>query len=255
MPANAPNGWTAGPAFLRADALGMIAGWDPSSDTVYRFFHLITHLGDSALLVPLSMAVIGVLIWSGHKPAALRFGMAVGTFMLAIVVLKIAFYAIGGDAYLNVLSPSGHAGFSVTVFGCCAAILAKQLRSIGAIAVVAAAIALTATVLASRIFLGAHTPEEVVIGTVMGCLCVATFLFWNPDLERVRLRLPLSVALALMLGTASVWAAGRHFDTERRIEQAGILVGSSLGTLSSSDLIGGLGNATWVKRLDNATRR
>ena len=201
-----------------------------------RFFLFITHFGDAALLIPLSLAVTSILIWSGHRPAALRFAMAVAFLMAATVLLKIGFYAIGGDAALDVLSPSGHAGFSVTVYGCCAAILAKQYRPAGAAIVIAAAAALLATVLASRVVLGAHSIAEVALGSALGVVCIAGFLMWNPDLDRLRLRLSAPLAALLAVLSLSVWAEAHQFDAERRIEHAGILVGSTLGTLLPGDL-------------------
>jgi membrane-associated phospholipid phosphatase len=212
-----------------------------------RFFLLVTHLGDSALLIPLSLAAIGILVWSGHRPAAWRLALAVGCLMAATVALKIGFYAIGGDPALDVLSPSGHAGFSVTVYGCCAAILAKQCRPAGAALVIVAAVALLGTVLASRIVIGAHSVAEVLLGGALGLLCTATFLLWNPDLDRVRLSVPTPVILVLLVGSLSVWAEARQFNTERRIEHVGVLVGSTLGTLRPSDLVPG--HANTVRRL------
>ncbi len=198
----------------------------------YHIFHLLTHFGDSALLIPLSLAAIGILLWSDHRATALRFATTVAVVMAATVILKVGFYSVGGDTYLNVLSPSGHAGFSVTVYGCVAAVLAKQLRIAGATIVVAATTILLATVLESRIVIHAHTPEEVVMGSVLGFVCVAAFVVSNSDMKRLRIRLSLPAVIALVIGSLAVWQEGRRFNTERRIEEVGVLVGSSLGTLS-----------------------
>jgi membrane-associated phospholipid phosphatase len=214
---------------------------------IERFFQLVTHFGDSALLIPLSLATIVTLVWGGHRPAAWRFAVAVACLMAATVVLKIGFYAIGGDAALDVLSPSGHAGFSVTVYGCCGAILAKQCRVTGAVLVVTATTLLLATVLASRIILGVHTPAEVVIGSALGLLCIAVFLLRNPDMAQLRLRVPVPLLVILVAGSLSVWVEARQFNTERRIERVGVLVGAKLGTLLPSDLVPG--HADKVRRL------
>jgi len=211
------------------------------ADAAHRLLRLATHFGDSAFLIPLSLAAVGIMIWNGQRLTAWRFAIAVDLLVGATVALKVSFYAIGGDTTLNVLSPSGHAGFSVTVYGCLATVLAKQLRAAGAIMVFAAAAALLGTVLASRVYLGLHTPQEVALGSAVGLACAATFRFWNPGLADLRLRLPMSAVLALVVGTVSVWTIGRHFDAERHIEQVGILVGASLGTLSSEDLAHGGG--------------
>ena len=204
---------------------------------IYNLFRLLTHFGDSAFLVPLSIAGVGWLLWSGHRPLALRFAIAVAALMTLTVILKLGFYAVGGDSELRILSPSGHAGFSVTVYGCGAVAIAKQLRPLAASALLGVTALLVATVLASRVFLGAHTPEEVAMGSVLGLLCVAAFLLRNPDLEHLKLRLSMPVLLALLLGTVSVWAEGRHFSAETHIERLGLQMGNSLGTLPQSDLV------------------
>jgi hypothetical protein len=156
--------------------------------------------------------------------------------MAATVVLKIGFYAIGGDAALGVLSPSGHAGFSVTVYGCCAAILAKQCRTANAAIVIAAAAALVATVLVSRVVIGAHSVAEVALGSALGLIGISVFMVGNADLDSLRLRLSAPLAAVLAVISLSIWAGGHQFNAERQIEQAGILVGSTLGTLLPSDL-------------------
>ena len=211
--------------------------WRVVLQLINHLFRLLTHFGDSAFLVPLSIAGVGWLLWSGHRPAAIRFAVAVAALMAVTVLLKLGFYAIGGDSDLRILSPSGHAGFSVTVYGCGAAVVAKQLRPLAAFALLSVTALLVATVLASRVLLHAHTPEEVAMGSVLGLLCVAAFLVRNPDLERLQLRLSMPVLLALFLGSVSVWAEGRHFSTETHIERLGLQMGASLGTLPQNDLV------------------
>ncbi len=202
-----------------------------SGIVIDRFFSFFTHFGDSALLVPLSVAAVAILAWSDHKAAALRFAVAVGALMAAIVLLKVGFYAVGGDTFLNVLSPSGHAGLSVTVYGCGAVILAKQLRPVAATAVIVAVTLLLAAVLESRIVLLDHTPEEVAMGTALGLLCVGGFLYRNAALQNLRLRWRSPVVLGLAVGVVAVWIGGHRLNAEDRIEHWGTVVGTSLGTL------------------------
>ena len=108
----------------------LTSGCQPTSIST-NLLRLATHFGDSAFLIPLSLAAVGIMIWNGQRLTAWRFAIAVDLLMGATVALKVSFYAIGGDATLNVLSPSGRAGFSVTVYGCLATVLAKQLRAAG----------------------------------------------------------------------------------------------------------------------------
>lgn len=70
------------------------------------------------------------------------------------------------------------------------------------------------------------------MGSVLGLICVAVFAVRNSDMKRRRVRFSLPVVVALVVGSLAVWEEGHRFNTEGRIEHVGVLVGSSLGTLS-----------------------
>ncbi len=130
---------------------------DPVAD---RFFHLVTHLGDSALLIPLTLAVTFVLWRGAHRGAAWRFGGAVAASVLLTLVAKLLFYADGGSEELDILSPSGHASFGIAVYGGLALLLARR-RPPGVQALIGlGALALVLAIAASRIVLETHTPRR-----------------------------------------------------------------------------------------------
>jgi len=59
---------------------------------------LATHFGDSAFLIPLSLAAVDIMIWNGQRLTAWQFAIAVDLLMGATVALKVSFYA--GEATL-----------------------------------------------------------------------------------------------------------------------------------------------------------
>lgn len=156
----------------------------------------------------------------------LRFGVVIVADLALTLLTKLWFYASGGNTYLNVLSPSGHASFSVTVYGCCAVVLASKRRFAEQTLILCAAAVGVLIIIVSRIVLHTHTPEEVILGSLVGGTCVAVFSVGGSPLQKLRLRLPIWLVIVLMVGTVSAWAVGRRVHTESFIEHWGAKIGS-----------------------------
>lgn len=195
------------------------------AEPLHGFFRLFTHLGDSAFLLPLSIVIVGVLAYQDY-PTGLRLGFVIAADLVLTFLLKLGFYALGGSTYLNILSPSGHASFSIAVYGCCAAALANRRRFAERVLIIGIALAVLLTIIASRIVLHLHTPEEAAVGSLVGGICVAAFSAGGSRLQRPQLRMPAWLLVLLMAGTVSAWAVGRRFPTERLIEHWGVRMGS-----------------------------
>jgi membrane-associated phospholipid phosphatase len=156
----------------------------------------------------------------------LRLAFVISVDLVLTFLLKICFYAFGGSTELNILSPSGHASFSVAVYGCCAVVLANKRCLAERVLIVGTTVIVVLTIIASRIILHAHTSEEAVVGSLVGGICVAVFSTGGSRLQKFQLRLPIWVLVVLMIGTVSAWAVGRRVHTERLIEHWGIKIGS-----------------------------
>jgi len=137
---------------------------------------LISNFGDIAVLLPASLGLIVFLAWIGWRQDAAAYAAAVAMCLTAALFAKLAFAACGGNHSLfGVDSPSGHAAFSATFYGCLAALFGTG-RTIGRrLGLYGGAAALVVAIGASRVALEAHTVQEVVIGVLIGAMSIAAF--------------------------------------------------------------------------------
>jgi membrane-associated phospholipid phosphatase len=84
-------------------------------------------------------------------------------------------------------SPSGHAAFGATFYGCLAVLFATG-RTIGwRLALYGAAAALVVAIGASRVALEAHTVQEVGVGFFIGAVSIAVFNVLRVSPQRLEL--------------------------------------------------------------------
>jgi membrane-associated phospholipid phosphatase len=178
--------------------------------------HTITDLGDSALLLPASLALCAYL-WLGgwHRPALALAGSLAACILLTVAV-KIGFQACGHELPgLAIRSPSGHTAFSTTVYGCGAMLLGAGRGRALRICIALAAAALVAGIAASRLVLHAHSASEIVAGLVIGLFCIALFAIRTATAPEIAPRWRLLVAAFAML---AVLTHGRHLNAEEIIK-------------------------------------
>ena len=138
--------------------------------------HLITNLGDIAVLLPASLGLIAYLAWIGRRRDAAAYVAALAVCLTAALFAKLALAACGGDhAVFDVESPSGHAAVAATFYGCVASLLATGRATGWRLALYAGASALVLSIGASRVALEAHTVPEIVIGVLIGVMSIALF--------------------------------------------------------------------------------
>jgi membrane-associated phospholipid phosphatase len=129
--------------------------------------HALTNFGDSAVLLPLSLVILGWLMTARPANCALAWaGVLIGCNVL-IGLLKIYFFACPGGPALH--SPSGHTGFSVLVYGALALIVTQELRRPWQKAAVAClGAAFVVAIALSRVALGMHSTTEIALGGAIG---------------------------------------------------------------------------------------
>jgi membrane-associated phospholipid phosphatase len=177
--------------------------------------HTITDFGDSALLLPASLALCIYLWFGGWHRSALGLACSLAACGVLTLAAKIGFQACGHEiSGFAIRSPSGHTAFSTTAYGCGAILLAAG-RSHGVrIAIAVATAALIAAIATSRILLHAHSSSEVAAGMAIGLACVALFQFRTAVPPQIASRWRLLLATFAML---VVLTHGRHLNAEEII--------------------------------------
>jgi membrane-associated phospholipid phosphatase len=199
-----------------------------------RIVHLVTGLGDSALLLPASAALLGYLLWRRQPRLALAWLATLALCLGLTALAKVAFLACGEHLpSLRMESPSGHASFSATFYGACAVLAALGRPRPQRLAIHAGAIALVVAIGASRVILGVHSPEEVLSGLAIGGLCVQAFALAGAPAASAPARVaPLILVLAL-LALAFV-SAGRHLSAEAFLESLAERLAPAVGCAASA---------------------
>jgi membrane-associated phospholipid phosphatase len=144
--------------------------------TPQRALHIVTDLGDAALLLPAALLMLGYFLYLRSLRGALAWASAVGLCIALTIVAKLGFMACGSWLeILDIRSPSGHTSLS-TIFYCgsAVAIAAGRPEPIGRL-LLAASILLVLVIAASRVLLNAHSAGEVVLGLAIGGVSVAWF--------------------------------------------------------------------------------
>ena len=147
---------------------------------------LVSNFGDIAVLLPASLGLIVFLAWIGWRQDAAAYAAAVAVCLTAALFGKLALAACGGNhSVFGVESPSGHAAFAATFYGCLALLFATG-RAVGRrLALYGGATALILAIGASRVALEAHTVQEVGVGFLIGAVSIALFNALRVSPERL----------------------------------------------------------------------
>lgn len=176
----------------------------------------ISNLGDSAILVPLSL-IVAAAIWRFQSRFAAAWFLGAVTLCAAVMAtLKVAFLTCSHAWATDIVSPSGHAGLSATFYGALALVVARQVQPWQQPLIVVGAWALIAAIAVSRVILGAHSPAEVVTGLSVGI--AACTLFAVQYLRRPAPPISL-VLLCAVTAAAIVLLHGTPLHIEQVVEQ------------------------------------
>jgi membrane-associated phospholipid phosphatase len=149
---------------------------------------LLSKFGDIAVLLPASLGLIAFLAWSGSRRDAAAYAAAMAACLTAALFAKLVLAACGGKYSLyGVESPSGHAAFAATFYGCLAALFGAGRTIAWRLALYGGATALVLLVGASRVALEAHNAREVGVGVLIGAMSVALFGALRAKPERLQL--------------------------------------------------------------------
>ena len=135
----------------------------------------ISEFGDSAVLLPLSIVLIALVWRFQSRTAAGVLTVALALCVLLTLLLKVGFIACHPVWHTAVVSPSGHASFSIAVYGALALIVARQAPSWQQPPIFLLCLTLVGGIAASRVVLGAHSVAEVTLGLLVGAVALGLF--------------------------------------------------------------------------------
>jgi undecaprenyl-diphosphatase len=138
-------------------------------------FRDITPLGGYAVVILISLAVIGYLLMDGKRGAALWVLVSVGGGAALSNLLKFAIERPRPDLVARLVEvnttsfPSGHATLAAVTYLTLGALLSRvEARRRAKIYVLTVAVALTFLIGVSRVYLGVHWPTDVLAGWCIG---------------------------------------------------------------------------------------
>ena len=138
-------------------------------------FRDITPLGGYAVVLLISLAVIGYLLMDGKRGAALWVLVSVSGGAVISNLLKLAIERPRPDLVARLVEvntssfPSGHATLAAVTYLTLGALLSRvETRRRAKIYVLTVAVVLTVLIGVSRIYLGVHWPTDVLAGWCVG---------------------------------------------------------------------------------------
>jgi membrane-associated phospholipid phosphatase len=188
--------------------------------------HLVTDLGDAALIIPASAMLLAYLLYIRSTRTAAVWAATLALCAGLTFLAKLLLYTCGSDMPLADLhSPSGHTSVSVTFYGCCALMMSTDKERWTRLLLLAGGAAIGVAVAASRVVLEAHTVTDVVVGFTIGAFCVlwfATRYFAKPGSP-----LPWELA-ALAISIVILVMHGSHWTVEHAIAHIAALLHANM---------------------------
>ena len=172
----------------------------------------LSALGDSALLMPVSLALLAFLAVQRRLGLALPFAAGLAACGVATLATKLVFNACGPEIPgLDLVSPSGHASFATLVYGSLSLMVGTGRPAWQAWLIALAAAILVAGIGISRVEMNVHSLEEVVFGWGLGAASLALVAALHARAGRPPLpALPVAIGLV----AAILLVGGREFTPE-----------------------------------------
>ena len=165
-----------------------------ASPALTAVMRIVTMLGSTLFLVPLSVGVVVIFLRAGRRRAAALFAITMAGAVLLMVALKLSFHRLRPLPFFDIAPPgsysfpSGHALASFCFYGALAAIIADRTSSrAGRVMIWTLGILLIVLIGFSRIYLGVHYPSDVAAGYAAALVWVMTVAFVDRLLQRAPL--------------------------------------------------------------------
>lgn len=186
----------------------------------------ISDAGDSAVLLPLALLLVAALWYYQSGKAALTLVVALAASGVVMVVCKILLLACGQAWNASMVSPSGHASLSATVYGALGIVAARQAPRWLQPAIVLCSWVFVGAIALSRVVLGAHSWAEVGLGLLVGIAALGAFAI--PYFRLRKARLPMVLLGTVTLATVLV-LHGTHLPVEKLLHRFAVFGRSAVG--------------------------
>lgn len=146
--------------------------------SMWHFWHLVTRLGESGIVLPATLVVAAWIAISSHRArTAWAWLLPLGVAATLTTITKLAFLGWGiGSATFNFTGISGHAMFSAAIYPVLGKMLFGRSDRPWPTVGVAAGYLLAIVIAVSRVKIHAHSWSEVIAGLATGGLASACAL-------------------------------------------------------------------------------
>lgn len=144
--------------------------------TPNEFLAFVADFGDSAVLTALVFTTTIYMLYCRHFSEALALVTALFASSAIIAALKLIMMTCGGGD-LDIVSPSGHAALSISVYGTFGLVLMRYFNSWRRAIPALFFFILGFTIAISRVVHNLHSLNEVVLGIIVGVLVVMGISF------------------------------------------------------------------------------
>ncbi|MDR3424557.1 MAG: phosphatase PAP2 family protein [Alphaproteobacteria bacterium] len=183
---------------------------------VETYLLLITSLGNAVVVGALVITACVYLVVAGSRRPALALACAFGLAALGVCVAKLLCMGCHSNPLDPALrSPSGHVAISTAVYGMLTAIITARMNRWQSVLAWIGAISLILLIAASRVLLGFHTFDEVIVGFVIGGTSYALARRFALRKETIKFN---GLALAATAAVVIVIFHGVQFPFEQAIQ-------------------------------------
>jgi undecaprenyl-diphosphatase len=166
---------------LRLDTEASVAMHANSTHEATEWNLLITHFGSTEFALTLTVFAVLILATLRHWHGAVALAVSVATTQAVVQIIKLTMSRPRpGTSIVDAHGfsfPSAHAATSVALYLTVALIAARASKGALRVAIVGATAALLIAVGASRVYLGAHYPTDVLAGWLTGAILVMATWF------------------------------------------------------------------------------
>lgn len=181
---------------------------------------VVTELGDTVVVVAVTVAVLLWLLWKRCWRSASYWLGAIAGASAINTAIKVALHRARPTELLysgwSAFSfPSGHSTVNLVLYGFLAFLIGRELRSAWRLPVVFITLSLVLLIAFSRIYLGAHWFSDVIGGLAFGAAWLAIIvIFYMRKQARSSGATGLIIIAGLAFGVAGGWNVSRHYSLD-----------------------------------------